>query len=150
MKKTKIFLLSIVLMAVVIAFGVKLLFPYYVNGSVSRYSRELKDDSTTNGEFILSSQITYDENVKMNYVSFNVKDADSQKIYFECDDGWRASDIKYIGFEKGTNNILVISGDTGVYRYVNYGYTWEENIVSENQDFEPDPQFFLINNLEEE
>lgn len=64
--------------------------------------------------------------------------------------GWRTFDIKYLGFEENTDNVLVISADTGEYRYVKDGHTWKEETIVENRHYTPDSEYYLVNNLSSE
>lgn len=122
-------------------------YPYYVHGSVNRYADEVMEEKIEKNNITLCSRITKDETVNSKYISFYIIDNSSQTICFECSDGWRLTDLKYLGFEKDSNNILVISGDTGTYRYVNDGNYWREETVLENQRMFPDSKYYIINNL---
>lgn len=139
--------LAVVIGTVLVAIN---FYPYFTHLSGTRYADNLEESSIQKDELILTSQITHDEEVDCKYISFSVLDSDTKEIIFECENGWRAFDIKYLGFEENTDNILVISADTGEYRYVKDGHLWKEEIVIENRHYTPDSEYYLINNLSDE
>lgn len=111
-----------------------------------KYANEVKESKIDKDNFILCSKITEDKTVNSMYISFYVLDKASRTIRFECPDGWRLQDFKYLGFEKDTDNILAISGDIGTYRYVYDGQTWKEQ-TDYDKEYVPDTKRYLINNL---
>lgn len=149
MKKLLVILSILVLgiSAVLVALN---FYPDFVHLSGTRYADNLEESSVQKGELILTSQITLDEEVDCKYISFSVLDSDTKELIFKCENSWRTFDIKYLGFEENTDNILVISADTGEYRYVKDGHTWEEETVLENRHYTPDSEYYLVNNLSSE
>ncbi len=147
MKKVIAISLSVVVFLLAAFLLTNWLYPYFVHGSVNRYADEVMEDKIKKNNITLCSKITKDDTVNSKYISFYIIDNSSQTICFECPDGWRLTDLKYLGFEKDSNNILVISGDTGTYRYVNDGSYWKEETVSESQQIAPDSKYYVINNL---
>lgn len=137
----------VVICAVLVALN---FYPDFVHLSGTRYADNLEESSMQKGKLILTSEITHDEEVDCKYISFSVLDSDTNEIIFKCENGWRAFDIKYLGFEENTDNILVISADTGEYRYVKDGHTWKEETVIENRHYTPDSEYYLVNNLSNE
>ena len=149
MKKVWVIVISILLFFSVAIVAVNYLSPYYVHWSSIKYADEVKASKVDKGNITLCSKVTEDENVNSMYITFYILDRDSQKKLFECPDGWRLRDFKYLGFEKNTDNILAISGDVGTYRYVYDGQTWKEQ-TDYDKEYIPDTQLYLINNLNEE
>lgn len=150
MKKAIIIVISVLAVVSVALLAVNYLCPYYVHLSATRYAEELEEKRVEKGSITLCSKITRDENVNSNYISFYIVDNASKAVCFECSEGWRIRDFKYLGFEKGTDNVLAISADTGTYRYVKDGNSWREETVSEGQDPVPDSKYFVVNNLSTE
>lgn len=148
MKKVLVIVISIVLFFSVAIVTVNYLYPYYAHWSSIKYADEAKESKIDKGNITLCSKITEDEAVNSKYITFCILDKDTRKIRFECPDGWRLRDFKYLGFEKGTDNILAMSGDVGTYRYVYDGQTWKEE-TDYDKEYVPDSQHFLINNLNE-
>lgn len=125
-------------------------YPDFVHLSSIRYADNLEESSIQKGELVLTSEVTLDEEVDCKYVTFSVLDSDTKELIFKCENGWRTFDIKYLGFEENTDNILVISADTGEYRYVKDGHSWKEETVVENRHYTPDSEYYLVNNLSNE
>ena len=148
-KKLLAVVISVLLLFSVTIVAINYLYPYYVHWSSIKYADEVKASKVDKGNIILCSKITEDETVNSMYITFYILDKDSQKTLFECLDGWRLRDFKYLGFEKGTYNILAMSGDVGTYRYVYDGQTWKEQ-NDYDKEYVPDSQLYLINNLDEE
>lgn len=149
MKKVLAIVISVLLFFSVAILAINYLYPYYVHWSSIKYADEVKENKIDKGNITLCSKITEDETVNSKYITFYVLDKDTEKTRFECPDGWRLQDFKYLGFEKDTDNILAISGDVGTSRYVYDGQTWKEQ-TDYNKDYVPDSQLYLINNLNEE
>lgn len=149
MKKVLAIVISVLLFFSVAILAINYLYPYYVHWSSIKYADEVKENMIDKGNITLCSKITEDETVNSKYITFYVLDKDTEKTRFECPDGWRLQDFKYLGFEKDTDNILAISGDVGTSRYVYDGQTWKEQ-TDYNKDYVPDSQLYLINNLNEE
>lgn len=149
MKKVLAIVISVLLFFSVAILAINYLYPYYVHWSSIKYADEVKENKIDKGKITLCSKITEDETVNSKYITFYVLDKDTEKTRFECPDGWRLQDFKYLGFEKDTDNILAISGDVGTSRYVYDGQTWKEQ-TDYNKDYVPDSQLYLINNLNEE
>lgn len=146
MKKVSVIVISVLLFFSVAIVAINYLYPYYVHLSSVKYANEVKESKIDKDNFILCSKISEDKTVNSMYITFYVLNKASQTIRFECPDGWRLQDFKYLGFEKDTDNILAISGDIGTYRYVYDGQTWEEQ-TDYDKDYVPDTQLYLINNL---
>ena len=136
MKKVFVIVISVLLFFSVAVVAINYLYPYYVHLSSVKYANEAKESKI-------------DKTVNSMYISFSVLDKASQTIRFECPDGWRLQDFKYLGFEKDTDNILAISGDIGTYRYVYDGQTWKEQ-TDYDKEYVPDTKLYLINNLNDE
>ena len=149
MKKVIAIVISVLLFCSVAIFAVNYFYPYYVHWSSIKYADEVKEGKIDKGNFTLCSKITEDETVNSKYITFYVLDKDTKETRFECPDGWRLRDFKYLGFEKDTDNILAISGDVGTSRYVYDGQAWEEQ-TDYDKDYVPDSQLYLINNLNKE
>lgn len=149
MKKVLAIVISVLLFFSVAILAINYLYPYYVHWSSIKSADEVKENKIDKGNITLCSKITEDETVNSKYITFYVLDKDTEKTRFECPDGWRLQDFKYLGFEKDTDNILAISGDVGTSRYVYDGQTWKEQ-TDYNKDYVPDSQLYLINNLNEE
>ncbi len=149
MKKGIIIFISILTLILAAILVANHLYPYYVHWNAIKYAHELKENKVSKDNFTLCSKITEDESVNSMYITFYILDKNSKKILFECPDGWRLMDFKYLGFEKDSNNILAISGDVGTYRYVYNGHTWIEE-ADYDQEYFPDFKFYLINNLNRE
>lgn len=148
MKKIIAIGVSVLIFFSIAFFTLNYFYPYYVNWSINRYADEVKEGKISKDNITLCSRITYDETVNSKYISFYIIDEKSQKICFECPDEWRLTDFKYLGFEKDSNNILVISADTGTYRYVFNGFSWKEVEVTDSKKYIPDTQYCIINNLD--
>lgn len=146
MKKATIIVISVLAVVSVVLLAVNYCYPYYVHMSVNRYADELEEKRVEKGGITLYSKITQDENVNSKYISFCIYDNNSQAVCFECSNGWRITDLKYLGFEKDSDNILVISADTGVYKYVKDGGSWKEQVVTEEQQPVPDSKYYVVNN----
>lgn len=149
MKKLLAVVISVLLFFSVAIVTVNYIYPYYVHWSAIKYADGVKASKVDKGNITLCSKITEDENVNSMYITFYILDKGSRKTLFECSDGWRLRDLKYLGFEKGTDNILAMSGDVGTYRYVYDGQTWKEQ-TDYDKEYVPDSQLYLINNLNEE
>ena len=149
MKKVFVIVISVLLFFSVAIVAINYLYPYYVHLSSMKYANVEKESKIDKDNFILCSKITEDKTVNSMYISFYVLDKASQTIRFECPDGWRLQDFKYLGFEKDTDNILAISGDIGTYRYVYDGQTWKEQ-TDYDKEYVPDTKLYLINNLNDE
>lgn len=149
MKKVFVIVISVLLFFSVAVVAINYLYPYYVHLSSVKYANEVKKSKIDKDNFILCSKITEDKTVNSMYIIFFVLDKASQTIRFECPDGWRLQDFKYLGFEKDTDNILAISGDIGTYRYVYDGQTWKEQ-TDYDKEYVPDTKLYLINNLNDE
>ena len=149
MKKVIVVFLSVFVLISAAIVAANYLYPYYVHRSIIGYADEVKEDKISKGNITLCSKIIKDETVNSKYISFYIIDNGSQAVCFECSDGWRLTDLKYLGFEKDSNNILVVSGDIGTYRYVCNGQTWKAE-TDFNQKTSPDSNFYLINNFNEE
>lgn len=147
MKKIVAIGVSVLIFFSIALFTLNYFYPYYVNWSINRYADEVKEGKINKDNITLCSKITDDETVNSKYISFYIIDENSQKICFECQDGWRLTDFKYLGFEKNSKNILVISADTGTYRYVYDGNSWKEEVLGSKQ-YIPDTQYCIINNLD--
>ena len=149
MKKVFVIVISVLLFFSVAVVAINYLYPYYVHLSSVKYANEVQESKIDKDNFILCSKISEDKTVNSMYITFYVLDKASQTIRFECPDGWRLQDFKYLGFEKDTDNILAISGDIGTYRYVYDGQTWKEQ-TDYDKEYVPDTKLYLINNLNDE
>lgn len=147
MKKIIVISLSVFVFLLAALALTNYLYPYCVHWNAIKYAHELKESKVSKDNVTLCSKITEDETVNSMYITFYILDKNSEKILFECPEGWRLMDFKYLGFEKDSNNILVISGDTGTYRYVNDSGSWKGETVSGNQQITPDSKYYVINNL---
>ncbi len=73
-----------------------------------------------NGDFMLCTHSVSEDDT--NYVTFYIKEVSDDNIVFQCEDKYRAYDLK--GVEWDNMNVVVKSGDVGEVMYLYEDGAW--------------------------